>query len=264
MSDCLSFSLASYVLGKARDLPQEFSIEDLMKALVARALAKRVKDGDILGLGSGTTVELAVDQIGQRIARENIRVSVVPTSYRIATVAEASGLQVLAPSFSKELDWGFDGADEIDDAFNVIKGRGAAMLLEKIVARRVKEFVIIASEEKMVSRLGTRVPVPVEAVPEAVDIVKAGLSALGARELVIREASNKYGPIITEHGNVVIDAWFDNIEPKLELEIKTITGVVESGLFIGFAQEILIAKADGVWSKKRKNGKVVEELIEKP
>jgi ribose 5-phosphate isomerase A len=235
-----------------------------MKALVARALAKRVKDGDVLGLGSGTTVELAVDQIGQRIARENISVTVVPTSYRIAMTAEASGLQVLAPSLARELDWGFDGADEIDDNFNVIKGRGAAMLLEKIVARRVKEFVIIASEEKMVTRLGTRVPVPVEVVPEALHLVKKGLTALGARELVMRETSAKYGPVITEHGNIVLDAWFDHVEPKLEGEIKLITGVVESGLFCGYIHEILIAKADGVWSKRRKAGKVVEELIEKP
>lgn len=235
-----------------------------MKAIVARALAKRVKDGDVLGLGSGTTVELAVDQIGQRIARENIRVTVVPTSYRIAMVAEASGLQVLSPSLARDLDWGFDGADEIDDNFNVIKGRGAAMLLEKIVAHRVKEFVIIASEEKMVSRLGSRVPVPVEVVPEAFHLVKKGLTALGARELVMRESSSKYGPVITEHGNIVVDAWFDNVEPKLENEIKMITGVVESGLFCGYIHEVLIAKADGVWSKRRKNGKVVEELIEKP
>ena len=234
-----------------------------MKAIVARALAKRVKDGDVLGLGSGTTVELAVDQIGQRIARENIRVTVVPTSFRIAMVAEASGLQVLSPGLARELDWGFDGADEIDDNFNVIKGRGAAMLLEKIVAKRLKSYVIIASEEKMVSRLGTRVPIPLEVIPEALHLVTKELTALGAREIVTREASAKYGPIITEHGNIVLDAWFDNVEPKLEGMLKAITGVVESGLFAGYVSEILIAKTDGVWSRRRINGKIVEELIER-
>lgn len=235
-----------------------------MKALVARALAKRVKDGDVLGLGSGTTVELAVDQIGQRIARENIRVTVVPTSIRIATVAEASGLQVLNSSHAKDLDWGFDGADEIDDNFNVIKGRGAAMLMEKIVAKRIQHYVIIASEEKMVSRLGARFPIPIEVVPEALHLVQKELSALGAREAVLREATSKYGPVITEHGNLVVDAWFGNVEPKLENVLKTITGVVETGLFCGMVHEVLIAKTDGVWSKKRVNGKVVEELIEAP
>lgn len=234
-----------------------------MKALVARALAKRVKDGEVLGLGSGTTVELAVDQIGQRIARENIRVTVVPTSYRIAMVAEASGLQVLTPGLARELDWGFDGADEIDDNFNAIKGRGAAMLLEKIVAKRVKDFVIIASEEKMVSRLGSKTPVPIEVIPEALHLVNKELKHLGAREVVTREASAKYGPIITEHGNIVLDAWFDHVEPKMEAAIKSITGVVESGIFAGYVTEVLIAKTDGVWSRKRVNGRVVEELIEK-
>lgn len=235
-----------------------------MKALVARALAKRVKDGDVLGLGSGTTVELAVDQIGQRIARENIRVTVVPTSFRIAMVAESSGLQVLSPTLAKDLDWGFDGADEIDEDFNAIKGRGAAMLLEKIVAKRVKNYIIIVSEEKVVSRLGTRFPIPIEVVPEALHLVNKDLAALGARECVLREATTKYGPVMTEHGNIVVDAWFDNVEPKLEAMLKTITGVVETGLFCGCIHEALIAKTDGVWSKRRVNGKMVEELIEKP
>lgn len=233
-----------------------------MKALVARALAKRVKDGDVLGLGSGTTVELAVDQIGQRIIRENIRITVVPTSYRIAMVAEASGLQVLSPSLARELDWGFDGADEIDPQFNLIKGRGAAMLLEKIVAKRLKNWVIIASEDKMVSRLGTKSPIPLEVVPEALHLVKKEVLALGAREVTTRESNTKYGPIFTEHNNLVLDAWFEKVDAQLEAKLKNITGVVESGLFFGYANEILIAKTDGVWSQRRIDGKIIEELIE--
>ena len=232
-----------------------------MKALVARALAARVKDGDVLGLGSGSTVELAVDQIGQRVAREGLKVAGVPTSHRIAMIAAKAGIDVLSPVTPVELSWGFDGADEVDPAFNLIKGRGGAMLTEKILAKRVKAFVVIVSEDKLVQKLGMRHPIPVEVIPEATPLVTQLLSTLGAREVVLREATQKYGPVITEHNNVILDAWFDNIHPALEREIKQLTGVVESGLFVGTTREIIVASTTRVYSRTLKDGKVTETAL---
>jgi ribose 5-phosphate isomerase A len=233
-----------------------------MKSLVARCLAKRVKDGEMIGLGSGTTAEMAIDQIGQRILREKIRVTGVPTSYRTGLIAARAGIYVGNPCSVGSLSWAFDGADEVDPGLNLIKGRGAAMLTEKILARRAQHFVIIVSEDKLVQKLGSSFPVPVELVPEALSLVEEGLGKLGAREVTLREAVKKYGPVVTEHNNLVVDAWFDEIKPELEKEIKSLVGVVESGLFLGFKPEVLVAKKDGVWSLRLIGGKLQQDLIE--
>lgn len=232
-----------------------------MKSLVARCLASRVRDGEVLGLGSGTTVELAVDQIGRRIAREGLKVMGVPTSYRTALCARNAGITVLSSFSVPELAWAFDGADEVDVEHNLIKGRGAAMLPEKILAKQAKHFVIIVSEDKLVDNLGERNPIPIEIIPESLALVEKSLSVLGAREVKVRAAANKYGPVISEHNNLVLDAWFDRIEPEFEAEIKKIVGVVESGLFVGFFPEVLVAKEDGVWSRRLRGGECHEELI---
>lgn len=235
-----------------------------MKTLVARALARDVRDGELLGLGSGTTVELAIDQIGQRVARERLRIGGVPTSYRTALNAARAGIQVLDPFACPKLSWAFDGADEIDSEGNMIKGRGAAMLLEKIIARQAARIVIIASEEKLVDKLGQTFPIPVEIVPEAYLHVEEQLKSAGAREIILRAAANKYGPVITEHNNLVIDVWFDNVNPGLEGRIKEMSGVVESGLFTGLRPEFLIARKDGVWRRCFTAGRYQEELVATP
>lgn len=233
-----------------------------MKALVARALAGRVKDGEIIGLGSGSTVEMAVDQIGQRIAREGIRVVGVPTSLRTAMRANQAGIKVLSPHTDIPISWAFDGADEVDRDFNMIKGRGGAMLSEKIMARRAQKLVIIVSEDKLVDSLGKRHPVPIEVIAEAQYVVRDALSRLGARECEMRAAANKYGPVITEHGNIILDAWFDEITPELDDALQRITGVVETGLFVNFGQELLVAGRDKVWSRQQRDGALEEKLLE--
>jgi ribose 5-phosphate isomerase A len=235
-----------------------------MKALVARALAKRVQDGEVIGLGSGSTAEMAIDQIGQRVQREKISIAGVPTSIRTALIAAEAGIDVRHPIPRLTIDWAFDGADEVDPNFNMIKGRGAAMLTEKIIARRASRFVVIVSEDKIVKNLGDIFAVPVEVIPEALPLVEDGLRALGATEMVLRQASQKYGPVITEHKNVILDTKFGKIVPELEGEISKLVGVVESGLFTNFNQEVLLAKKDGVWSQKLVNGVIQEELIEAP
>lgn len=220
-----------------------------MKELVAQELARRVKDGEVLGVGTGSTVDLALQEIGKRVRQEKLSLKVVPTSLQSAWQCHALGLDVLYPEYRGELAWGFDGADEVDGRFMLIKGKGAAMLQEKILAARCKRFVVIVDESKMVQHLGARCPVPVEVIPSGYVLAERGLKALGATEVTIRNCSGgKHGPVITEAGNIVLDASFPVISDCLESEIKSITGVVESGIFTRLASEVLVASAAGVRS----------------
>jgi ribose 5-phosphate isomerase A len=219
-----------------------------MKEIVAREIAKRVKNGDVIGVGTGTTVDAALTEIGKRVKAEGLRISVVPTSLQSAWRCQDLGFTVVYPGYRGHLSWGFDGADQVNKAKWAIKGKGGAMLQEKILAKRCEKFVIIVDETKVVSELGKGCPVPVEVVPEGVILAEEGLRALGASEAVIREGSGKHGPVITERGNIILDAVFPAITEKLEGEIKSIVGVVDSGLFIGYASEVVVAGPQGVYS----------------
>ncbi|NDC37364.1 MAG: ribose-5-phosphate isomerase RpiA [Proteobacteria bacterium] len=223
-----------------------------MKELVAQELARRVQDGEVLGVGTGSTVDLALQEIGKRVKNEKLSLKVVPTSLQSAWQCHALGLDVLYPEYRGELAWGFDGADEVDDRFMLIKGKGAAMLQEKILAARCKKFIVIVDESKIVRRLGERCAVPVEVVPSGYMLAERGLRELGATEVTLRNCSGgKHGPIITESGNIVLDAFFPVIPETLERDIKTITGVVESGIFTRLVSEVLVAGQSGVRSLLR-------------
>ena len=202
-----------------------------MKALVAKALADRVQDGDLVGLGSGSTVEMALAEIGKRISSENIRVRGVATSFITAQIAAEAGIEVMSSFAGLTLDWAFDGADEVDPKFRMIKGRGAALLSEKIVARCARKLVIIVSEEKLVDTLGSVHLLPIEVIPEAASYVREELSKRGATEVVLRAAEKKCGPVITEHNNVLFDVRFPELYEGIEDELTTIVGVVETGSF---------------------------------
>lgn len=232
-----------------------------MKTLLAKALAERVRDGDLIGLGSGTTTELALTGIGRRIADEGLSISGLPTSHRTAYLAAQVGITVLDATTVDAVDWAFDGADEVDPQFRLIKGRGGALLSEKIVATKAKLLVIVVTEEKLVNNLGDRFPVPIEVIPEAVGIVLAQLKTLGSVKPELRTAEKKYGPVVTEHGNFIVDAAFPKISDALENEINSIVGVVENGIFTGFNQEVLIAREGGVWSRTLVNGRAEEEQV---
>ena len=220
---------------------------------VAQEIAARVKDGETLGVGTGTTVEVALDAIAQRIKKEKLRVRVVPTSLQSAWKCQQIGLDVMYPAYRGEIAWGFDGADAVDENLWAIKGKGAAMLQEKILAVRCKSFFLIVDEAKLVSALAGSCPIPVEVIPEAAAFVEESLKELGAASVTLRPAgTGKHGPVITEAGNLVLDAQFSKIPAELEGSIKKIVGVVESGLFIGYAQEVLVGTDAGVRSLKKK------------
>ena len=219
-----------------------------MKEIVAKEIAKRVKDGDVIGVGTGTTVDAALTEIGKRVKAEGLRITVVPTSYQSAWRCQDLGFIVMYPGYRGHLSWGFDGADQVSKNRWAIKGKGGAMLQEKILAKRCKKFVLIVDETKVVEHLGQGCAIPVEVVPEAVILAEEGLKSLGAQEVVIRVGTGKHGPVITERGNIILDATFSSVTERLEGDIKSIIGVVDSGLFINYATEVMVAKADSVYS----------------
>lgn len=219
-----------------------------MKEIVAQEIAKRVKNGDIIGVGTGTTVDAALTEIGKRVAREGLLVTVVPTSYQSAWRCQEIGLTVMYTGYRGYLSWGFDGADQVTKERWAIKGKGGALLQEKILAKRCKKFVLIVDESKVVPVLGVGCPVPVEVIPEALVLAEDALRKLGATEITVRSGSGKHGPTITERGNIIVDATFSRISEGLEREIKSQVGIVDSGLFIGYASELLVATPQGVSS----------------
>jgi ribose 5-phosphate isomerase A len=219
-----------------------------MKEVVGREIAKRVTNGEIIGVGTGTTVDAALLEIGRRVREEKLQVSVVPTSYQSAWKCQELGLQVLSPCYRGYLSWGFDGADQVNKQRWAIKGKGGALLQEKILAKRCRSFVIIVDESKVVERLGDGCAVPVEVIPEAIILAEDGLRKLGAIEISIRSGSGKHGPVVTERGNLILDATFPEVRSSLEEEVKTIVGVVDSGLFMSYASEVMVANTTGIYS----------------
>ena len=210
------------------------------KQKVADEIAMRVKDGDILGVGSGSTVYVALLAIAKRIKEEGLKVKAIPTSIEISLFCAKLGIP-LTTLFENKPDWLFDGADEVDPDKSLIKGRGGAMFKEKLLISSSPKNYIIVDDSKLVKRLGTNFPVPIEVFPTALLHVEEELKKIGASELQLRPAKGKDGPIITENGNLILDARFHDIGKDMERSIKSITGVIESGLFINYNVEILMA-----------------------
>lgn len=214
-----------------------------MKSLVAQVVADRVQDGDFIGIGSGSTVEAAVIAIGKRVLAEKLSVRAIVTSHRSALCALAAGIEVVSPLISEAPRWCFDGADEVDLQLQLIKGGGGAMLSEKIVASRCSGmFLVLVTEDKLVKKLGEKFAVPLEVIPESLCLVERELRKLGAREVLTREAKGKYGPLTTDHGNLILDVRFTGDCAGLEDTLNTIPGVVENGLFTKLSPEIYLAE----------------------
>lgn len=209
------------------------SWRELAKKRAAKAAVQHVKDGFVVGLGTGTTASYAIKEIGSRIRNENIDVYGVPTSHQAAFLAIQENIRLVTLDEHPTVNLTIDGADQIDKNLNVIKGGGAAMLREKIVASASKDYIIIADESKLVDVLGVGQPVPIEVLPFAATYVKKRLEKI-AKKVTIREGSGKAGPILTDNGNFIVDGDFGPIlDPQdLELTIATIPGTVETGLFI--------------------------------
>ena len=208
------------------------------KQKVADKIASMVKDGDIIGVGSGSTAYLALLKIADRIRTEQLHIHAIPTSQEIKMACAKLGIP-LTSLLEHKPNLTFDGADEIDPNHNMIKGRGGAMFKEKLLISSSPQTFIIADPSKMVSKLGSRFPVPVEIFPDALIHADQALRSLSPVDIKLRMAQGKDGPIITENGNLILDVWFNNIPDNLENAIKSITGVIESGLFMHYEVKII-------------------------
>lgn len=218
------------------------------KANAASAAVKHVRDGFCIGLGSGSTVAYAIQEIGKRIKREKLCVFGVPTSYQSLTLAVKHKIPITTLDEHPTLDLTIDGADQIDKELDLIKGMGGALAREKIVASASKQLIIIADEAKKAKVLGeNNHPVPIEVLPFASSLVMHRIDAIGGKA-VLREAAKKVGPVITDNGNVIIDAYFGLIrKPEdLECKLKCLAGVVETGLFVKMASVVYLGKPSGV------------------
>lgn len=208
------------------------------KEQIAQRIAGRVQDGDVIGFGSGSTSYLTAIEIAKKVQSENLHIIAIPTSYEIKMLCTYLEIPT-ATLEEKKPDWCFDGADEVDHDNWLIKGRGAAMFNEKLNIKASNKTYILVDESKIVNKLGTNFPIPVECNPKAINIVKEELYRQGAQNVELRLALKKDGPVITENGNLILDAKFDNIDETLEKRLKSITGVIETGLFIGYNVELV-------------------------
>jgi ribose 5-phosphate isomerase A len=217
------------------------------------AAAGRIEDGMLVGLGTGSTAEAMVRALGARVG-QGLRITGVATSFRTAELARSYGIPLKELAEIDRLDLCIDGADEIDPALNLVKGRGGALLFEKLVARRADRYLIIATDEKLVDRLGVRMPLPVEIVPTGWTHTAEAIAALGLAPALRKiDGGAAY---LTDGGHYIVDcAWPDDhqFDPAtLATALKALTGVVDHGLFIGMAHTALTVDAAGAITEHRR------------
>ena len=219
------------------------------KEAAARASVEMVRDGDIVGLGTGSTAAYAVHFLGERV-RAGLKIRGIPTSIKTRELAASLGIPLTTLDEFQEIDVTIDGADEVDPDLRLIKGGGGALLREKIVASASRKLVIIADSTKQVATLG-KFPVPVEVIKFAETLVAKKIAALGAAVTVRGAQSGK--PFLTDESNHILDCEFGRISdaPGLARALESMPGVVEHGLFIGMAAVALIGRGDQVIEMRR-------------
>lgn len=216
------------------------------KEAAAEAAAAQVKDGMIVGLGSGTTATLAVKAIAKRVS-QGLRIIGVPTSEQTAQLARSLGIPLSTLGEHARLDMTIDGADEVEvSTLNLIKGLGGALLREKIVASASARFVVIVDETKLVKQLGTHDPVPVEVIPFGWQLTEARMRSLGAKPALRMKPDGE--PFITDGGHYILDCTFGLIASSADLgsALDKTVGVVEHGLFVGMTSQVVVGGPEGV------------------
>jgi ribose 5-phosphate isomerase A len=218
---------------------------NVAKRAAARAAADLVQNGMRLGLGSGSTFLFALERLGERIRSERLQIAGVPTSNGTAEAARKHGVPLLSLDDVDSLDLAIDGADEIDGGKNMIKGGGAALLREKLVAMACKEMVVVVGEDKLVKVLGARFLLPVEVLPFGLRQTTARVAATGCKPQLRRTPAGE--PLVTDNGNWILDCKYAGIpEPAaLQAQLDALPGVVEHGLFVGMAGRVFVAAATG-------------------
>jgi ribose 5-phosphate isomerase A len=221
------------------------SDQDLGKRAAGRAAADLVVDGMRIGLGSGSTFLFALERLAERIRGERLRMAGVPTSNGTAEAARQLGVPLLDLAEVDRLDLAIDGADEIDPAKAMIKGGGAALVREKIVAAAAKEMVVVVDAKKCVDVLGRRFLLPVEVMQFGWRQTERAVAATGCTSTLRRTAAG--APLVTDNGNYLLDCKYAGItEPgRLHDQLDAIPGVVDSGLFVRMAGRVFVGEADG-------------------
>ncbi len=220
-----------------------------LKRMAAEAAVERVKEGMVLGLGTGSTTRYAIEKLG-RLMNEGLNILCIPTSDATAELARSLGIPLTSLSEHPTVDLVIDGADEVDPRLNLIKGMGGALFREKLVALSSTQMIVIVDESKLVDSLGQRTPVPTEVLPFAWNQTRKRLEALGCTPS-LREVVDQ--PFITDNGNYVLDCRFPHIEEASDLadRIKAIPGVMEHGLFLDMADTVLVGRPQGIIEMRR-------------
>ena len=218
-------------------------LQTQMKQAVAKAAVDQIQNGMILGLGSGSTAALMIEALALKIKSGEIKDVVgVTTSFQGEVLATELGIPLKSLSSVSEIDLAIDGADEVDPNFQLIKGGGACHVQEKLVAALAKKFIVVVDSSKLVEKLNLDFKLPVEVLPSAWKQVKKTLEEFGGAGY-LRMAQKKAGPIVTDQGNLILDVTFKDGIGKpdfLESRINNIPGVLENGLFVNLADEVLV------------------------
>jgi ribose 5-phosphate isomerase A len=223
------------------------------KINAARSAINLIPRKGALGLGSGSTVAIFAKELGRQIKEDKTDIRVVPSSYQAYQLAIENNIPLTNLDLNPSLLLTVDGADEVDKSLNLTKGGGGALFQEKVVAYASERLVIIVDESKLVERLGTKFSIPVEILPFSLGVVRRKISGMGI-DPVIRQAASKMGPVVTDNGNFILDLKFP--EPisnprKVAVDLKMIPGVVETGLFVGMADEVHVGTKDGSYVIKK-------------
>lgn len=215
-----------------------------LKRQAALAAVEYVKDGQLVGLGTGSTAKHVVLELGERI-KAGLKIKGVPTSRETAALATQVGIPLLLEDDAWQLDLAIDGADQVDPRLNLIKGGGGALLKEKIVAAAARRLIIVVDHTKRVPVLGHPIPLPIEVIRFGWGSTARQIERLCGKT-VLRERNGQ--PFGTEAGNFILDVYIDHIEhpQQLETQLNLIPGVVETGLFVGRASLVILGTPDGV------------------
>ncbi|SAM83917.1 probable RKI1-D-ribose-5-phosphate ketol-isomerase [Ustilago bromivora] len=250
---------------KSSELSHLTGVEAAKRAAAYAAVDNHVKpQHEIIGIGSGSTVPYVVERIAQQGPAVNAKRWFVPTGFQSRELIIDAGLRLGDVDSFPSIDVTIDGADEVDNALNCIKGGGACHLREKVLAEAANEFVVVADYRKNGSQLGTKwlQGIPIEVAPFAYAKVLQNLKKMGANKPVLRMGKAKAGPVVTDNGNFCIDAPFPESQMKdpsdLLQRIKLLTGVLEVGLFCNICRSAYFGNEDGTITIKTADGKVQE------
>jgi len=219
---------------------------DRLKRAAAERALDFVESGMVLGLGTGSTAAFFVTELAARVA-QGLAIVAIPTSERTAAQARQLGIPLASFAEHRRIDVAIDGADEVQrTTLDLVKGRGGALLREKIVAAASSRFIVIVDRDKLVDRLGEAGPLPVEVAQFGWQATAGALERLGSRPELRCAVSGQ--PFVTDGGNFILDCLFGQIDdpPETERRIKSIVGVVENGLFVGRSSAVIVASRDGI------------------